>query len=438
MRKGMLRFIIIIIITLCLSACGMKESLDPKVLVLVTFQETSELKEQVALFNQTHEDYQIEVRCYERSWQLEEDGISRLQREIMSGKGPDLIDFGGDYTFSDVAGGYTENLMPYLEAEAEKRQEIYFTNVLDSFCYEGNLYAMPVSFSLRTFAGSKEALGGRDCWNIQEMMECYQEKNEGTILYPGETKRDVLGAILTGSMEYYIDWENGTCSFDQREFQQMLAFCNMFPDTLHLEEDFSVKQTFLDGGALIIPLDISGIYGISSAEYIFDNTDISYIGFPVEGVCGTVIEPNAPMLAICIGSRHKEIGWEFICQYLDEDYQKEHGLSISRSVMEQKLKESLTPEYEVDEKGNRQPVVKSQVLFADDNNPVDIYCLTKEQTERLMDMIDSATICAANDRKLYHIIQEEADSYFCGDKTLEEVTEIIQRRAAIYVSEKSH
>lgn len=64
---------------------------------------------------------------------------------------------------------------------------------------------------------------------------------------------------------------------------------------------------------------ISGIYGISSAEYIFDNTDISYIGFPVEGVCGTVIEPNAPMLAICIGSRHKEIGWEFICQYLDED-----------------------------------------------------------------------------------------------------------------------
>lgn len=75
MGKGMLRFIIIIIITLCLSACGMKESLDPTVLVLVTFQETSELKEQVALFNQTHEDYQIEVRCYERSWQLEEDGI---------------------------------------------------------------------------------------------------------------------------------------------------------------------------------------------------------------------------------------------------------------------------------------------------------------------------------------------------------------------------
>lgn len=121
MRKGMLRFIIIIISTLCLSACGIKESLDSTVLVLVTFQETSELKEQVALFNQTHEDYQIEVRCYERSWQLEKDGISRLQREIMSGKGPDLIDFGGDYTFSDVAGGYTENLMPYLEAEAEKR-----------------------------------------------------------------------------------------------------------------------------------------------------------------------------------------------------------------------------------------------------------------------------------------------------------------------------
>ncbi len=238
-------------------------------------------------------------------------------------------------------------------------------------------------------------------------------------------------------MEYYIDWENGTCSFEQEEFKDMLAFANMFPDTLQLDEDFSVKQTFLDGDALIIPTRIAGIYEISRAEYIFDATDICYIGYPMEGVSGTVISPDAPMLAISIGSEHKEVCWEFIGQYLDRDYQKTLGLPVNKKAMEEKLAESLTPEYTVDENGDRKPVVKSQVAFAGEESVDNIYCLTKEQTVRLMHLIESAEINDANDYQLFRIIFEEAESYFSGDKTLEEVTEIIQSRASVYVSEKS-
>lgn len=57
--------------------------------------------------------------------------------------------------------------------------------------------------------------------------------------------------------------------------------------------------------------------------------------------------------------------------------------------------------------GEKQPVVKNQVRFEGD------------------------------DHHLYRIIMDEVDSYFSGDKTLEEAAKIIQNKASIYVSESS-
>lgn len=429
MKKGI---IILLFLALCLSSCGRKENQGPVVLVLASFYGESVLQKQVDVFNQNHTDYQIEIKSYQRADISEEDGIAQIQREIIAGNGPDLIDFGSSYSNTDVIGGYTEDLMPYLEGDLDK----YFTNILESFCYKGSLYAIPVSFTLDTFAGSKEALGGREQWNVREMMACYQEQPEDVMLYPGETRYDVLSRILTGSMEYYIDWESGTCSFDQGEFGQVLSFAASFPEGLEIDNDFSVKQAFLDGKALIIPTRIGGIYGIASAEYIFDDKDISYIGYPVEGVSGTVISPASSVLAISGKSKHKEICWEFISQYLDVEYQKKLGLPINRAAMEEKLAQSLETEYEIVD-GEKQPVVKSQVSFEGDDQPQYIYCLTEEQTQRLMELIESAQINDAYDHHLYRIIMDEVDSYFSGDKTLEEVTEIIQNKASIYVSESS-
>ena len=41
------------------------------------------------------------------------------------------------------------------------------------------------------------------------------------------------------------------------------------------------------------------------------------------------------------------------------------------------------------------------------------------------------------DEALFQIISEEADTYFIGDKTAEQVAEIIQNRISILISEQS-
>lgn len=431
-------FVLLMIASILLTACGQQNGQKKgiTVLTLAIFEENPEVSKQVALFNQNNTSYSIEIRQYERSDQPEEDGCARLQREILSGKGPDLIDYGSQYASSDVVGGYTENLLPWLETGAEESKGEYFTNILEAFSYNGNLYAMPVSFTLQTFAGSKQMLGGLEQWNIQEMISCYEGKKEEMILYPGETKTDVFGTILTGSMDYYIDWNGGTCSFDGDEFRKVLEFANRFPEYLEMAEDFSVKQTFLEGKALLLPLRLATPFDICRAEYIFGASDLSYIGFPVEGSCGTVVTSTGPMLAMSAASEHKEAAWEFIRQFLGRQYQEEiaSGFPVSRSVLEEKLTQYGEVEYTVED-GNQKPVSKEKIFF-EGEEPVDIYSITKEQADILMNLIASVTISIANDYQLYNILLEEAGSYFAGDKTLEEAAGMIQSRASIFVSER--
>lgn len=159
-------------------------------LVLATFDNNVYLEKQIELYNRVHEDYQIEIQKYERSDILEKDEILKLQREIVSGKGPDIIDFGSEYTTSDIVGEYTENLFPYIE---EEKKSDYFENVWKAFSYKENLYATPLGFTMKSFVGTKKNLENRSSWTIDEMLDCYgRQKKEKA--YTRERQRQMFSA----------------------------------------------------------------------------------------------------------------------------------------------------------------------------------------------------------------------------------------------------
>lgn len=428
------------IVILVLVGCSKTDDDSPtkevKTLTLAVFEQNAGVSEQVVEFNKNNEDYQIEIKEYTRSVIAEEDGRAKMQREIMSGEGPDIIDFGSFYTTSDIVGCYTENLMPYLEKEMQEGDEEYFENVLEAFHYEGNLYAVPISYGLHTFAGNKEILGAMEQWNINEMIDFYSQCPKEMILYPGEMKKDVFATILTGSIDYYIDWENGSCTFNEEEFQKVMKFANSFPDTIQFVEGESLKQQYLDGKALLLPLYMTDVYDICKGEFIFGD-QVSYIGFPVEEDSGTVIIPTGSMLAISISSEYKEVAWEFIYGFLQEEYQMqlENGFPICKSALLKMLEAQEEIEYVLDEAGNTMPVPKSEVRF-EGEEVVEIYNIPEKQANRLITLIEEARICTAIDYQLYNALLEEAGSYFAGDKTLEQATAIMQSRASLYVSER--
>lgn len=237
--RCMMKKIIISGIVLCLllSGCKIPEREESKTnLVLAAFEQNVELDKQVALFNQENEAYHIEVRQYNRY--EDGDGIQRLQREIVSGEGPDIINFGSEYMLSDIVGQYTEDLNPYFTEMSEEENLEFWQNLIQAFSYKEKLYALPTAFTLQTYAARTETVGERESWSIEELMQCYEEnkKEKNFMLYPGETKKDVFGTLLTGSIDNYVNWEKGTCRFDSEEFRQILEFANRFPAHLPLRK----------------------------------------------------------------------------------------------------------------------------------------------------------------------------------------------------------
>lgn len=438
MKKGLVCLISALLVTGCaLCPSETKQSADEAVvLTLASFGNDSKLRKQIDLFNREHPDYQIEIKQYYRCDRPEEDGINRLRREILSGKGPDLINYGGSYLITDVMGKYTENLFPYLEGE----QSDFFTNIWNAFAYQDGLYAIPVDFTLRTYAAARSLTGERKSWTIEEMIVCYEEEYEKAdgffMLYPGETKKDVFGSLITGNIGNYVDWENGTCNFDSGDFKKILAFSNRFPDKLVITEEFSPMELFSGKKALLLPLSVRSVYDICRPQLLF-REEAACIGYPTEGTDGTVIVPGNTILAVSTGSRHKDAAWEFISQFLTAEYQESltDTLPLCRSALEKQLFSAMTEEYIQDSNGRRTLKPKSEIIF-EGEEPVNIYKMSEAQKDALSDIIQNASIASSFDSGLHTILLEEAESYFSGDRPLEETVKVMQSRARIYIKER--
>jgi ABC-type glycerol-3-phosphate transport system substrate-binding protein len=438
-----------ICLVICFTCCGCKEQLKTEntteekevtTLTLATFEENSELMEQVVAFNEKNSAYQIEVKLYTYYEQTIGDGVDKLKREVVSGNGPDIINFGSTYSISDILGEYTEDLVPYLKGENEEFDSLYYSNILEAFSYQNKLYALPISFTLETFATRKSFVGDCESWTLEELMACYQTLSETVedefYLYPGETKLDVFGMMVYSNVNDFVDWNTGTCSFDEEKFQELLLFANTFPGELSITEDFSPMGIFSSGKALLYPAQFTSVYDITKCDLILQD-EANYIGYPTNLKDGTRIRGSNLMLAISIDCKEKRIAWDFISRFLTEDYQgnMDTGFPILQSAFEKQLQEALKEDFITASDGKNTKVKKAQVVF-EGETVIPIYSITKQQSETLLHLVKKSSISSARDSKLHEIILEEVQGYFHGEKTLDETVNIIQRRAETYVNEK--
>ena len=216
--------------------------------------------------------------------------------------------------------------------------------------------------------------------------------------------------------------------------RDILEFSNTFPDMQRITEDYSPKTQVAEGKILFYPVSISGIYDICSAGRILATDEVAYVGFPVDGGYGTVIQPSALVLAISGTSEYKDISWEFIAQFLAPGYQAEklnYCLPLRRDVLVHMLEEAGNMDYAVDADGNEMPVVKSEILFEGEES-IETYYMEEMEKKQLLRLIDTASLNDAID----YTLQEEAQSYSVGDKTLDEAVDAIQRRVSLYVAER--
>lgn len=418
-----------VLMLICITGCG--KTAETGTLKMAVF-EHSTIRNQLVAEYEKKTGIPIEIVEYERYSGEEIDGIDLLRRDIVSGNGPDIIDYGSGFTMTDVLGQYTVNLSEYLD-----REDLHLLdNVVGAFELEGSLPAIPLSFTINTLIGDKTFFGERNTVTIQELMEIYEaNKADGVMLYVGQFKVDVMGTLLAHNFSNFIDWNTGTCRFDSEEFKDILRFANTFQAEFEYPQGIGIGSVYRSEKAMVLIHGINNVYDIAMTDYVYPDYKGEIIGYPTNGTNGSIIEPGSETLAIPDTTKKKEQAWDFIRFALEYDNQKlvsdDYGLALNEDVVNDLIEEYMTPHYN---DSGEMLAVKQLGYEGEDHTP--LYVIDEKQGNEIWKLVNSVDSLGGIDMNLYQIVFEEVQPFFEGAKNLEEVSDIIQKRISIYVQEK--
>ena len=409
------------------------------------------LRSQIVRFNKTNPDYRIVVKDYSE-YATDDDsnaGLTKLNTEIISGNVPDIIANETGLPLAQYASkGLLEDLWPYIDADPEYSRDKLMAQPLNAAQTEGKLYRLPLDFGVTTAVGLGKVVGEYTTWTLADVNDALSKLPEGaTVFNKYYTQAEMLQYCVAMNAESFMNWQDGTCSFDSDEFRALLEFVKPFPtdyDWQSYSEDYESDYTSLKNGKqLLYPTSLSGF---SDLYYTFAalNNDIRFVGFPREdGSSGNAFNASCT-LSISTTCKDKSGAWAFIRSTLSDDYQKNlWNYPIVKSVFEAKAQEAMTQEYETDADGNQildddgNPIPISNGGMSYGNEPmIELYAVTQEQYDAVMALIDSTTSFVDYDQNVLSIISDEAAGYFAGSKTVEEASKLIQSRVGLYMQEQ--
>lgn len=414
-------------------------------ILLGTLYTSQELQTAAVNFNKTNDKYRISVKEYvdtnnwtENSW---EDGLTALNNDITSGNCPDLIDVSNLDVEQLAAKGVFEDITPYMESSSVVKAEDYLENMLEGYTYDGVLIGIPKSFYIQTVAGNADDVGTEMGWSLDDMI-AYADAHPDGNLFNYTTKSNIMYYCMMYNESAFIDWKTGECNFNSPEFIRLLEFVNRFPEEADYDDEVSEPAKIQSGEVLLYNAYISNFDDMQMINEIFGGK-ATFIGYPTtDGSIGCALYASN-VYAITTKAANKEGAWAFLESYLgtaDTD-RWSWGFPSNREQLNAKVEEAIKVETWtwVDENGVEHEEVASgggSVMYQDGWS-YEYHTTTREEADQVLALIEVAKPAASQNGEIMTIISEEAEAFYKGQKSAEEVAGVIQSRAQIYVSENS-
>jgi len=423
-------------------------------IVLAVMGGGSDLKAAAVKFNKTNDKYRISIKeyvDYSSGWSetLWNDALTNFNNDITSNNCPDIIGLNSINVEQLAVKGVFEDITPYLEGSSVIKKEDMLDNILEAFTFDGKLVGIPGSFELSTVMGRPSDVGDEPGWTLSEMIE-FADAHPEAELFDNYSKSSILNGCLMYNEEAFIDWSTGECHFDSDEFKSLLEFVNRFPDddSITYEEGRASTPTRIQNGEVL--LDTAYIYDFDEIQLykeIFGG-EVTCIGYPTtDGSSGTAMQVSNAY-GISSKSAYKDGAWEFIESMLvrtQDDDSYRWGFPNSRTALQEMAAEAVKVEYVTDENGelvkdeNGEPIPMGggHGIGYEDGWEYTYRIPTQEEADQIMELIETAKPVASSNEAIMNIIKEEAEGFFKGQKSVDDVANIIQSRISIYVSENS-
>ena len=428
------------------------------------------LRSKIVEYNKSNDQYRIQVVDYSE-YATDDDynaGITKLTTEIISGSVPDLFLTSSLPIDKYAAKGVVADLYTFMDGGTGLGRDYFVPQVLKAIEKEGKLYELPTKFSVETAYALSSIVDQYDTWNVAAVQDAMTQLQEGaTVFSTGWTKSSVLNNCLTRNLAAFVDWTTGKCTFDSEAFQQLLAFCNSFPDDSSSDDGIAYSSEAATVDTMDDPVWESDATRILSGKQLMATTSfysfedyiyniypvkdkVTFVGYPSEsGEPGNSFYIQCPM-AISSVTKYPDAAWDFVSTMIrqtNEDAESMYAFPISQEAFDKKMTAVMTEQYQLDENGeqvdwdedgepDKMSIGSYEVVENGESTWQEVYALTQEDIDQILSVINSATGIVDYDDEILSIVSDEVSAYFAGDKDVQTTANMIQSRVNLYVQEQ--
>lgn len=374
------------------------------------------LRDSIIRFNNSDPEYRIEIKPLLYNNESERD---RLLIELATSEDIDILDtsFLPD---GALDAGLLADMLPMIDADETISREDFIPSLLQAMMKHGGLYEYTDKFTLVTLLARPELFPGRESWTVNQIEELIAQHPEYAPLWQSMNREMIVTVVSWAATAEFIDWENASCSFDSRAFQDWLRL---------LKELLDDKSPQDEEKLMAFCYDFASDAGFSS-RYPFQS-DYAVAGFPsTEGTGSYLLKLGSSAgesrstvgqntrIGIMASSKHQEGAWRFVRTLMmsesEEDQSISFGIPASRERFERVIDSSLS---------NNGEFQGLAMFNADD-------------AQRLREQVYGTTKLIHTDEQILLVMQSEINAFLDGQKSAEEAAKQIRSRLSLYLAEQ--
>lgn len=365
------------------------------------------------------------------NYQVEENK-ERVLMEMMTGAGPDILYVSSEDLDHLQANGVLGDMKQLLSKET---QDMLLPGALEMGSYGGELLGLPVSVSVRSLVTSRKYWQGT-AWSLEDVLSILKEHEELSGLFTdgfGQDNYYYNMYFLVGmDLEHSSLIVNGEGKFDSLIFKEIMFWVKKKTNN---KSGFgyagpvteAVAKALREGEYLGIEFFVSSMANFGS--YLARmGEDFQPTGYPTETGRGHYMQSSDGGMIVVNQAAIEKAGIGELVEYLfsleGQQYIGEYSISVRMDIPESQLMymEEQGQYFWVFPNGN-------MILLPDKYDGT-------SYLDEYVEFLKNAVPYPVYSDELFNIIMEEADGYFTSGKSLDEVTEVIQRRIQVNLDEK--